>query len=420
MTSGMTFAEKVLAKHAGLARVTPGEIVKVRPQVALSHDNTAAIAELFSAMGGKRVFDPDINAIFLDHAVPPPTTKHADNHKKIREFVKDQGIPHFFDVGRGICHQVLVEEGLALPGEIVVGSDSHTPHAGVMGAFGVGIGRTEMASVWALGEIWLRVPESFRIQVSGKLQYGVSAKDLALSVLAREGADGALYMSVEWHGDTIQNLSISERSVLPNMMAEMGAKNSVIPVDQKTLNYLSGRAARPSETIQPDPHATYLKALEIDISQLEPMVACPHSVDNVRPLSELEGTPIDQAFLGTCTNGRLEDLEKAASLLRGRSVHPDVRLYVIPASSKIYQAAIQNGIIETLLDAGAVIGTPGCGPCMGNHMGVPGTGEVTVSTANRNFRGRMGTQESEIYLANPLIITASSITGYLTHPKELV
>jgi 3-isopropylmalate/(R)-2-methylmalate dehydratase large subunit len=420
MSSGSTFAEKVLAQHAGLSKASPGEIVKIQPDVALSHDNSAAIAEIFYSMGGKQVFDPDVNAIFLDHAVPAPTTKHADNHKTIRTFVKEQGIRNFFEIGRGICHQVLVEEGLALPGEIVLGSDSHTPHAGVMGAFGAGIGRTEMASVWALGEIWLRVPESMRIRVAGEPPYGVTAKDIALAVLADQGADGALYMSVEWHGETIEAMSISERSVLPNMTAEIGAKNSVIPVDQKTLEYLSGRARREFKPINPDPDAAYAKELDIDVSSLEPLIAAPHRVDNVHPLSDLKGIKIDQAFLGTCTNGRLEDLELAASLLDGHSVHPGVRFIVIPASSTILREAIENGTIQTLLDAGAVLGTPGCGPCMGNHMGVPGTGEVTVSTANRNFKGRMGTKESEIYLANPLVVTASAIIGELSNPGELI
>jgi 3-isopropylmalate/(R)-2-methylmalate dehydratase large subunit len=419
MAGGLTFAEKVLARHADLPQVSPGEIVKVRPNVALSHDNSAAIAGIFRSMGGQRVFDPDILAIFLDHAVPPPTTKHADNHHAIRDFVEDQGIKHFFEVGRGICHQVLVEEGLALPGEIVLGADSHTPHAGVMGAFGAGIGRTEMASVWALGEIWLRVPESVKVQVSGKFKYAVTAKDLALAVLADQGSDGALYMSVEWHGETIESMGISERSVLPNMMAEMGAKNSVVPVDQITLDYLNDRAERTFEPVHPDRDAKYSKTIEIDASTLSPLVAAPHRVDNVKPLEELRGTRIDQAFLGTCTNGRLEDLQQAAAILQGRSIHPDVRFYVIPASSDIFRTAIEQGTIQTLLEAGAVLGTPGCGPCMGNHMGVPGTGEVTVSTANRNFRGRMGTKDSDIYLANPLVVAASAITGTLTHPEEL-
>jgi 3-isopropylmalate/(R)-2-methylmalate dehydratase large subunit len=289
-----------------------------------------------------------------------------------------------------------------------------------MGAFGAGIGRTEMASVWALGEIWLRVPESLKIQVRGALRFGVTTKDLALYVVEKLGADGALYMSVEWTGETIRALSISERSVLPNMMAEVGAKNSLIPVDKVTLDYLSGRARRAFEPVHADKDAKYRRIIHIDASKLQPLIAAPHRVDNVYPLEEYLGTKIDQAFLGTCTNGRLEDLQAAAALLEGRSVHPDVRFYVIPASSHILQAAAENGTLEKLLTAGVIIGTPGCGPCMGNHMGIPATGEVTVSTANRNFKGRMGTKESEIYLANPLVVAASAIAGELSHPEEQI
>jgi 3-isopropylmalate/(R)-2-methylmalate dehydratase large subunit len=416
---GMTFAEKILAKKAGLSSIQAGEIVEVTPDVALSHDNTAPIFGIFQKMGGKQVINPDMHAIFLDHAAPAPTTKHAENHRVIREFVEEQNIPNFFDVGRGICHQVLVEEGLALPGEIVLGSDSHTPHAGVMGAFGAGIGRSEMASIWALGKIWLRVPETMKISVGGTLSPGVTSKDLALSLIGELGSDGALYMSVEWHGDAISNLSLEERSVLPNMMAEMGAKNSYILPDEKTLEYLSGRSRREFVPIYPDPDAKYAHDLEIDGSSIEPMIACPHTVDNVRPLSEMEGVRIDQAFLGTCTNGRLSDLALAAEIIGDSKIAPGTRLIVIPASSQIYRRALEEGYIETFIKAGAIVESPGCGPCMGNHMGVPAIGEVTISSANRNFRGRMGTKESEIYLANPAVVAASAVKGTITHPEGL-
>ena len=416
---GMTFAEKILAKKAGLSSIQAGEIVEVTPDVALSHDNTAPIFGIFQKMGGKQVINPDMHAIFLDHAAPAPTTKHAENHRVIREFVEEQKIPNFFDVGRGICHQVLVEEGLALPGEIVLGSDSHTPHAGVMGAFGAGIGRSEMASIWALGKIWLRVPETMKISVGGTLSPGVTSKDLALAIIGELGSDGALYLSVEWHGDAISNLSLEERSVLPNMMAEMGAKNSYIPTDEKTLEYLSGRAKREFVPLYPDPDANYAYDLEVDGSSIEPMIACPHTVDNVRPLSEMEGVRIDQAFLGTCTNGRLSDLALAAEVIGDSKIAPGTRLIVIPASSQIYRRALEGGYIETFIKAGAVIESPGCGPCMGNHMGVPAIGEVTISSANRNFRGRMGTKESEIYLANPAVVAASAVKGTITHPEGL-
>jgi 3-isopropylmalate/(R)-2-methylmalate dehydratase large subunit len=414
-----TFAEKILAKKSGLARTVASQIVEVTPDVALSHDNTAPIFGTFQKMGGKRVFNPDMHAVFLDHAAPAPTTAHAENHRITREFVKDQGIKNFFDVGKGICHQVLVEKGLALPGEIVLGSDSHTPHAGVMGAFGAGIGRSEMASIWALGKIWLRVPDSMKITVTGKLPAGVTAKDLALYVIGELKADGGLYMSVEWHGETIQALSLSQRAVLPNMMAEMGAKNSYLPPDNLVFDYLKDRAQREYEPIYPDPDAKYAVELVYEADRLEPMIALPHTVDNVLPLTKVRGTPIDQAFLGTCTNGRLEDLAVAAAVMEGKKVAPGTRMIVIPASEEIYLAALQAGYLETFIKAGAIVESPGCGPCMGNHMGVPAVGEVTISSANRNFQGRMGTKESEVYLANPAVVAASAIAGVIESPANL-
>jgi len=414
-----TFAEKMLARKAGLSHTVPCQIVEITPDVALSHDNTAPIYGIFQRMGGEQVFDSVMHAIFIDHAAPAPTTKHAENHRIIREFVDEQGIENFFDVGRGICHQVLVEEGLALPGEVVLGSDSHTPHAGVMGAFGAGIGRSEMASIWAVGSLWLRVPESMKITVSGQLNPGVTAKDLALKVIGDLGADGALYMSVEWHGEAIQPLDLSQRATLPNMMAEMGAKNSFIPPDEKVIAFLDGRAKRPFELVYPDPGAHYAQSYSYDAAAIEPMIARPHTVDNVLPLSEVVGTRVQQAFLGTCTNGRLEDLAAAAEVLAGHKIAPGTRLLVIPASSQVYLEALKAGYIETFLEAGAVVESPGCGPCMGNHMGVPAVGEVSISTANRNFRGRMGTKESDIYLASPAVVAATAVVGSIMHPKDL-
>jgi 3-isopropylmalate/(R)-2-methylmalate dehydratase large subunit len=416
---GQTFAQKILAKKAGLKNVIPGQIVEITPDMVLSHDNTAAIFGIFQQMGGETVFDPAMHAIILDHATPAPSTKHAENHRIIRQFVREQGIQNFFDVGRGICHQVLVEEGLALPGEIVLGSDSHTPHAGVMGAFAAGIGRSEMASIWAVGGLWLRVPESIKITVNGQLPPDVMSKDLALHIIRELGADSALYMSVEWHGEAIQSLVLSDRAVLPNMSAEMGAKNSYLLPDQVVFDYLEGRAKRAYESIFPDPDAQYAIEKTVDASIIEPMIACPHTVDHVKPLSEVVGTPINQAFLGTCTNGRLEDLAQAARVLDGRNVAERTRMIIIPASSAILLEAIRKGYIHTFVEAGAIVESPGCGPCMGNHMGVPGIGEVTISTANRNFRGRMGTKESEIYLANPAVVAASAVVGEITHPKDL-
>ncbi|MCJ7734718.1 MAG: 3-isopropylmalate dehydratase large subunit [Anaerolineales bacterium] len=414
-----TFAEKILAQKADLPKTVPGQIVEISPDVMLSHDNAAAIFGLFQRMGGEKVFDPDRLAVILDHATPAPSTQHAENHRIIREFVKDQGIKNFYDIGRGICHQILVESGLALPGEVVLGSDSHTPHAGVMGAFAAGIGRTEMASVWAIGQIWLRVPESLKITVSGTLPEGVTSKDLGLFVIGKLKADGALYMSVEWHGEAIHALPLSQRATLTNLMAEMGAKNSYIPPDQLVFNFLKDRARREYMAVYPDKDANYSMEFEVDGTSIEPMVACPHTVDNVKPLSEVRGTPIDQAFLGTCTNGRLDDLAAAAAVLEGRKIAPGKRMIIIPASDAIYLAALQAGYLETFLKAGAVVESPGCGPCMGNHMGVPAVGEVTISTANRNFRGRMGTKESEVYLASPAVVAASAVAGVIESPANL-
>lgn len=414
-----TFAEKILAKKARLPKTVPGQIVQITPDVILSHDNTAPIYGLFQQMGGVKVYDPDMHAVILDHATPAPSTKHAENHRIIREFVREQGITNFYDIGRGICHQILVESGLALPGEVILGSDSHTPHAGVMGAFAAGIGRTEMASIWAIGQLWLRVPESMKISVKGHLPAGVTSKDLALFVIGDLKADGALYMSVEWHGEAIGALPLSQRATLTNLMAEMGAKNSYISPDQLTLNFLKDRARREFQVVYPDEDARYAVEMEYDAGTIEPMIACPHTVDNVKPLSEVRGTPIDQAFLGTCTNGRLDDLAAAAEVLEGRKIAPGKRMIIIPASDAVYLAALQAGYLETFLKAGAVVESPGCGPCMGNHMGVPAVGEVTISTANRNFRGRMGTKESEVYLASPAVVAASAVAGEIQHPKDI-
>jgi 3-isopropylmalate/(R)-2-methylmalate dehydratase large subunit len=416
---GQTFAEKILAQKAGLDSVAPGQIVEVAPDVALSHDNTAAIADIFHQIGVARVARPDIHVVVLDHACPAPTARHAQNHKSIREFVAEQSIANFYDVGRGVCHQVLAEEGFALPGTLIVGADSHTPTAGAFGAFAVGVGRSEMAAILATAHIWLRVPESLKIVVHGQLREGVTSKDLALHAIGDLGADGGLYQSVEWHGEGIEALDMEARMVIPNLMAEMGAKNAYIPPDDVTFAWLEKRARKPYDSIYPDSEGTYARVVEYDASAIEPMVARPHTVDNVAPVQEVAGTRIDQAFLGTCTNGRLSDLAAAARVLEGRKVAPGVRLIVIPASSEVYLAALDAGYLRTFAEAGAVIESPGCGPCMGNHLGIPAEGEVTISTANRNFRGRMGTQESEIYLASPLVVAASAAAGEIVHPEDL-
>ena len=419
-----TFAEKILAANAGLQSVRPGQVIEASPDIALSHDNSAAISEIFYSLGIERVKHPSRLAITLDHAAPPPTTRHAQNHAQIRRFVRQQGITHFFEVGRGICHQVLCEEGLIQPGTVLLGADSHSTHYGALGAFGAGVGRTEMAAIWATGRLWLRVPESIKVTLIGRLGPWVTAKDVALHLIGQLGADGGLYASVEFHGPALAALSVDSRFVLSNMMAEMGAKNSWVKPDDSTFAWLDPERLEPlrqqAAPYLPDDGATYLAAHTIDLSTIEPQIACPHQVDHVLPLSKVAGRPVDQAFLGTCTNGRLEDIAQAAQVVQGRRVAVGTRLLVIPASSQVYLAALRAGYIETLLQAGATIGSPGCGPCMGNHFGIPAPGEVTISSANRNFRGRMGTVEAETYLAAPAVVAASAIAGRIVHPQTIV
>lgn len=417
--TGYTFAEKVLARAGGVESARAGDVLDVRPDLVFSHDNSAEILKIFKETGAPRIARPDRVAITLDHAVPAPTTRHAMNHAEIRQWVREQGIANFFEVGRGICHQVISEEALILPGEVIFGADSHSTHFGWLGAFGMGVGRTEMAALWATGELWLRVPESVRITVHGRLRPGVTAKDLALHVIGQWGIDGGGYRSIEFLGEAISALSLDDRPVIPNMMAEFGAMNAYLPPDETVLNYLNAR--NPSRTytpLYPDADAVYAETHEIDAAALQPLVALPHSPENVVPLSGAVGRPVQQAFIGTCTNGRYEDLAAAAEVLRGRRVA--VRTVVIPASQQVMLKAIQTGVLETLVAAGAAIGTPGCGPCMGNHMGVPAPAEATISTGNRNFKGRMGTTESEIYLSNPYVVAASAITGCITDPGEFL
>jgi 3-isopropylmalate/(R)-2-methylmalate dehydratase large subunit len=417
---GQTFAEKILARKAGLERLEPGQIVTMQPDKLLTHDNTAAIAKIFREIGVEKVARPEISIIVLDHVVPAATEGHAKNHQQIRQFVAEQGIANFYDVGEGICHQVLPEKGHALPGYLIVGSDSHTPTHGAFGAFSAGIGRTEAAAVMATGEIWLMVPHSFRMVVKGRMPKGAYAKDLILHIIGDLGADGADYRSVEFTGPAIEEMSVAGRMVLCNMAAEMGAKAGVVEPDEKTLAWLSGRTKEDFETVWADPDASYEQTLEYDVSELEPQVARPHTVDNVVPVDQVAGTRIDQAFIGTCTNGRLEDFEEAARVLRDRHVAPTVRLLILPASREVLLAALAEGIVTDLVSAGAVVLNPGCGPCLGAHEGVMAPGEVTISTANRNFKGRMGCKEAEIYLASPATVAASAVTGEITDPRELL
>jgi len=415
-----TFAQKALARKAGLDEVAPGQIVTVKPDRLLTHDNTAAIAGHFRKIGLQRMADPDMSVIVLDHVVPAASEQDAKNHQAARAFAREQGIRAFYDVGEGICHQVLPEKGHAWPGGLIVGSDSHTTTYGAVGAFAAGIGRTEAAAVMATGEIWLRVPETFRILVRGQMPRGVSAKDLILHIIGDLGADGADYRSVEFAGEAISALSVAGRMVLCNMAAEMGAKNGVVLPDDVTQAWLKGRVTVEYEEVHPDPDAPYERVIEYDVTTLEPMVARPHTVDNVAPVSELAGTRIDQALIGTCTNGRLEDLEAAAGILRGRRVADGVRLLVLPASHEVLLAALKRGLVAELVAAGATLLNPGCGPCLGAHEGVMAPGEVTISTANRNFKGRMGCKEAFIYLASPATVAASALRGAIADPREVL
>lgn len=422
--------EKLLARASGNNSVKPGDIVVIEPDVILSHDNTAAIARIFEQLPQGRVKHPDRLAITLDHAAPPPTAMHARNHERAREFVRAQGIANFFEVGRGICHQVLCEQGIVGPGMTLLGADSHSTHYGWLGGFSAGIGRSEVAALWATGELWLRVPETMRITLSGKLNAGVTTKDLTIRLIGQLSSDGATYMAVEFDGDGIAGLSPDSRAVLTNMMAEMGAKNACIAPDAVTWRWLDAtlRRTRKDEhearlayfrqrALYADPAANYAARHQFALDEIEPMISCPHSVDNTQALSEIEDTAVDVGFIGTCTNGRLEDIGAAAEIVRGRLLRK--RLIVIPASSMVLRDAAEAGYIADLIDAGATIGTPGCGPCMGIHAGVLAPGEVCISSANRNFRGRMGEPSAEIYLANPAVVAASCIAGRLIHPADL-
>jgi homoaconitate hydratase family protein len=416
---GATFSEKVLGERAG-TEARAGDVLTVSPDFILSHDNTAAISQEFAKLEIERVSRPDKLVIILDHVVPAAAEKYALNHKLIREFVKHQNITHFFDIQNGICHQVLSEEGFALPGKIILGADSHTTSYGAFGAFSAGIGRTEVACLWATDEIWLRVPETIRIELRGWFPKMVSAKDAILKIIGDQGADFANYKALEFSGPAAARFSLASRLVLANMAAEMGAKIGYFAPDEITLDYVKERARASFTPVFSDKDAEYTQVLEYDLSKLEPQVACPHTVDNVRPVGDVAGTPFHQALIGTCTNGRMEDLEVAARILQGRKVHASVRALVIPASRQQYIQALRNGTLEILAQAGCVILNSGCGPCLGAHQGILAPGEVALSTANRNFRGRMGSRDSEIYLASPATVAASALTGKIMDPRTVV
>ena len=416
----MNLAEKILAYASGRDEVKPGEIVQAKVDMAMANEITGPLAiKAFREIGIKRVWDNSRIVLVQDHQVPADTVKSAELHRIMRRFAEEQKIKWFYDVGSGgICHQVMVEKGHALPGDLIVGADSHTCTYGALGVFSTGIGSTEMAAVFATGEIWLKVPETIQIRVEGRFKKHVTPKDLILYVIGRIGASGATYKAVEFTGSTISSMSVSGRLTICNMAVEMGAKTGIIEPDEKTLNYVKQRASRPFRPLRSDPDARYERILEVNVDGLEPQVACPHSVDNVKPVSEVEGVRIDQAFLGSCTNGRVEDLRAAAMILKGKKINRGVRMIVTPASQEVYLQALREGYLEIFVEAGAIVSNPTCGACFGGHMGLLAPGEVCISTSNRNFVGRMGSPEAEIYLASPVTVAASALAGRIVNPTE--
>ena len=384
------------------------------------NDITGPLAvRAFKETGVKRVWDPNKIVIVLDHQVPADSVQAANLHRTMREFSLEQEIPHLYDVGQGICHQIMVERGHVVPGSLIVGADSHTCTYGALGAFATGIGSTEMAAVFVTGKLWFKVPETYKIEVDGDFQEWVTPKDLILKIVGMIGADGAIYKGIEYSGSTIKNMSISGRLTLCNMAVEMGAKTGIIEPDEKVEAYLKNRTDSKIKNLSNDDSSSYEKIFNVDVNDLEPQVALPDSVDNVKPIGEVEGLPIDQAFLGSCTNGRLEDIRLAAKLIRNRKVARNVRFIVIPASNEVYLRALHEGLIDILIRAGAYVGGPCCGPCFGGHIGLITEGEVCISTSNRNFRGRMGSPEGKVYLASPATVAASAITGKITDPREM-
>jgi len=419
----MNITEKILAKASGKKTVHSGEIVDANVDMVMVHDLTGPLAvEAFKKIGVQKVWDNQKVVVIIDHQVPAESVKAAELHKTMRQFAKDQKLC-IYDVGRGgICHQVMPEKGHVVPGTVIVGADSHTCTYGAFGAFATGIGSTEAAAVFATGKIWLKVPEAIKVNVTGQFQKYVTPKDLILSIIGRMGVDGAIYKSAEFTGPTIKNMSMAGRMTLCNMAVEMGAKNGIVEPDETTRKFLEGRTSKalPNfESLKSDKDAVYERTMEFDVSSMEPQVACPSSVDNVKPVSEVGNVPIEQAFIGSCTNGRIEDLRLAAQVLKGERVKDTVRTLVIPASQEVYRQALNEGLMEIFTDAGAMVCGSACGPCLGGHIGLLAAGEVCVSTSNRNVIGRMGSTQASVYLASPATVAASAVTGKITDPRKL-
>ncbi|MGB4703765.1 MAG: 3-isopropylmalate dehydratase large subunit [Candidatus Saccharicenans sp.] len=426
---GLTMVEKILARATGRKAVRAGEVVEPKVSLAMSHENAALVInqflEIYKDTGLKpKVWDPDKIAIIFDHRVPAESSKTATNQKKVREFVAAQKIKKFHDIRGdegGICHQILPESGYVLPGTVVVGTDSHTTSHGALGAFSFGIGATEMASVWALGRVLnVEVPQTIKVVASGKFQRYVLPKDFILYLIGLITAEGANFKVLEYHGPAIRKMNTSGRLTICNMSVEAGATSGIVPPDEETLRYLKEEAGVKGkiDIFGPDPDAEYEKVIEIDVSALEPMVACPHTVDNVKPVSKVGKVKVDQIVIGSCTNGRLDDLAVAARILKGKKIAKGVRMLVFPASFRIYQQALRLGYLADLVKAGAVVMNPGCGCCLGVHQGALGDGEVALSTTNRNFKGRMGNPKAEVYLCSPAVAAASALSGYITDPRK--
>jgi len=418
---GMTLTEKILARHAGKEKVEPGELILANVDLALGNDVTSPIAiQAVRNLGIREVFDRGRIALVPDHFAPNKDIRSAEQVKLMREFARDYGIVNYFEVGRmGIEHVLLPDEGLVVPGDLVIGADSHTCTYGALCAFSTGVGSTDLAAAMISGEVWLKVPESTRIVLAGRLGKWVEGKDIILYIIGRIGVDGALYQAMEYAGDGLASLPMAWRFTISNMAIEAGAKNGIFPFDHVTKAYADMRAARKYTVIEVDGDARYASEIGIDLGSLEPQVAFPHLPENTRPLSRVGNVPIDQVVVGSCTNGRIEDLRSAAAILRGRKVHDGVRLLVFPATQEIYLQAMREGLMETFVSAGAAFSTPTCGPCLGGHMGILAKGERAVATTNRNFVGRMGHPESEVYLANPAVAAASAVLGRIGGPDEI-
>jgi len=415
---GKTVAEKILARASDLDGVRAGEVVEASPDLVMSHENTFLVNKSFSELGLGRPWDADKIVVVLDHRTPANTAETARVHAKIRGLVAQMGISNFFDVGEGICHQLLVERKLVRPGQLVVGADSHTSTAGAVGAFGTGLGATEIAGIWATGKTWLKVPETIRINMSGHLNKAVFPKDIALHLASKIGPSGADYKCIEFGGIFLFDISISGRMVLCNMAVEMGAKTAIAPADSTFGAWSPECRGAIGDSCRSDPDAKFESTMNLEMERIHPLVSGPHTVESARNVEAFEDVKIDQAFIGTCTNGRLEDLIAASWVLKGNRVAPGVRLIVSPASRAILADALDMGVVQTIVNAGGTILPPGCGPCLGAHEGVLGPGEVCISSGNRNFRGRMGSEEAEIYLGSPATVAASAVEGKIADPRR--